>query len=60
MFIQDDYLVLGLDEEPSRNNFIIYEQKEFKRAYENGQAWSGYLRGLEPLYINAYMGTIIE
>jgi hypothetical protein len=64
MFLQDDYfegsLNLGLGPEPSRNSFIIYEQKEFKRAYESGQAWSGYLKGLEPFYINAYMGTIIE
>ncbi len=62
-FIQDDYRDnpdLGLWEEYSRNSFIIYEQKEFKRAYESGQGWSGYLSGLEPFYINAYMGTIIE
>ncbi len=68
MFYQDDYFGdtsssypdLGLGPEPSRNSFIIYEQKEFKRAYESGQAWSGYLSGLEQFYINAYMGTIIE
>lgn len=64
MFYQDDYsedpLNLGLGQEYSRNSFIIYEQKEFKRAYESGQAWSGHLSSLEPLYINAYMGTIIE
>lgn len=60
MFYQDEYPDLGLGRENSRNNFTIYEQKEFKRAYENGQAWSGYLQNLQPFYINAYMGTIIE
>jgi hypothetical protein len=60
MFYQDDYTTMGLGQEHSRNSFIIYEQKEFKQAYERGEAWSGYLSGLEPLYINAYMGTIIE
>ncbi len=68
MFYQDDYfganlypdIGLGLGPEPSRNSFIIYEQKEFKRVYKIGLAWSEYLSGLEPFYINAYMGTIIE
>jgi len=59
MFVQDE----DSEEFPiedSRNSFIIYEQKEFMRAYERGQAWSEYLINLEPFYINAYMGTIIE
>jgi hypothetical protein len=60
LFYQDDYFGDGFGPEPSRNRFIIYEQKEFKQAYESGQAWSGYLSGLELFYINAYMGTIIE
>jgi len=66
MFYQDDYfedpLNLGLGPEYSRNSFIIYDTKEFKKAYLNGQAWSEYLSKIaaERIYINAYMGTIIE
>lgn len=62
MFIQDDYLILGLYKEPSRNSFIIYEREEFKRAYERGRAWSEYLVKLVPdrIYINPYIGTIIS
>lgn len=60
MFIQDDYAELGLGAESSRNNFIIYDPIEFKKAYLNEQALSGYLSGLEAFYINAYTGTIIE
>jgi len=70
MFYQDDYfganlypnIGLGLGPEPSRHSFIIYDTKEFKKAYLNSQAWSEYLSKIaaERIYINAYMGTIIE
>ena len=70
MFYQDDYfaawwspypdLDLGLGPEPSRNSFIIYEEEKFRQAYENGRAWSDYLRKLVPEYINPYTGTMIE
>ncbi|MBE3144084.1 MAG: prepilin-type N-terminal cleavage/methylation domain-containing protein, partial [Planctomycetes bacterium] len=40
MFVQDDYPLDGLDEEPSRNSFIIYDTKKFKQAYNNGNAYS--------------------
>jgi len=62
MFVQDDYPSLGLVQEPSRRSFLIYDRREFKRAYQQGQAYSGYLWKLFPdvIYINPYMGTIIE
>jgi hypothetical protein len=62
MFIQDDYASLGLYREPSRGSFIIYDRREFKRAYQQGRAYSGYLVKLIPdaIYINPYMGTMIE
>jgi hypothetical protein len=70
MFYQDDYLGagwspypnLGLGQEPSRRSFVIYDRLEFKRAYEKGQAYSGYLQNLlsDEIYINSYTGTMIE
>ena len=62
MFVQDDYLSLGLVQEPSRRGFIIYDRREFKRAYDRGQAYSGYLVKLVPemIYINPYTGIMIE
>ena len=67
MFIQDDYgrtddINLGLEREPSRNCFTIYDRKEFARAYQRKQAYSGYLYRLvpKPIYINPYTGTIIS
>jgi hypothetical protein len=62
MFIQDDYAELGLGKESSRNNFIVYEEQKFKRAYAQGRAWSEYLVKLTPevIYINPYTGTIIN
>ena len=60
MFVQDDYPSLGLVQESSRRSFVIYDRQEFRRAYEKGQAYSGYLRNLVPIYINPYTGTMIE
>ncbi|MHC4109724.1 MAG: pilus assembly FimT family protein [Planctomycetota bacterium] len=67
MFIQDDYFGgsypdYGLGPEPSRRRFVIYDRREFKRAYQQGQAYSGYLWKLVPdvIYINPYTGTMIE
>jgi len=62
MFYQDDYFGFGLGPEPSRNSFVIYNTREFKRAYDKGRAWSEYLVKLVPeaFYINPYTGTIIS
>ncbi|HUS73825.1 MAG TPA: hypothetical protein VMY06_12245 [Sedimentisphaerales bacterium] len=65
IFILDDYFEdmipnLGLGPEPSRRRFVIYNRQEFKRAYQIGQAYSGYLNRLVPIYINPYTGTMIE
>jgi hypothetical protein len=63
MFIQDNDAVIaitpGLIEESSRNNFVIYDTKKFKQAYNIGKPYSGYLYLLKPFYINPYTGTII-
>jgi hypothetical protein len=71
MFYQDDYFgpppppikeYVNLGPEPSRRQFYIYEQDKFKRAYESGQAYTGYLSSLaaNPIYLNSYTGTIIS
>jgi len=70
MFVQDDYFTgnsmgnpdLGLGPEPSRRYFIIYDTKEFRRAFEQEIPYSGYLQALalKPIYINPYTGTIIS
>ncbi len=65
MFYYDDYFApndpyLNLGPEPSRRQFYIYEQDKFKRAYEQGTPYSGYLIQLKPVYINSYTGTIIS
>ncbi|MHC4544890.1 MAG: hypothetical protein ACYSYL_10240 [Planctomycetota bacterium] len=70
MFYQDDffgaswspYPNLGLGPEPSRRSFVIYDRREFKRAYDISRAYSEYLVKLVPdvIYINPYTGTMIE
>jgi len=61
MFQQDDD-TFPYWQESSRNGFIIYDRQRFKPAYEQGQAYSGYLVRLLPeaIYINPYAGTIIN
>ncbi len=61
MFVQDDYQPI-LYKESSRRSFVIYNRQEFGRAYQIGQAYSGYLQRLLPdaIYINPYTGTMIE
>jgi hypothetical protein len=69
MFLQDDYYAgysgspvinLGLGPEPSRNNFVIYDTKKFRQAYNSGTPYSGYLNQLKRIYINPYTGTIVN
>lgn len=59
MFLEDQASIQPVNE-LSRNNFIIYDRAEFRRAYNRSRAWSDYLRKLEPIYINAYTGTLIS
>ncbi len=61
MFIQDVDSVQPVNE-LSRRQFLIYDRKEFRRAYDNGRPFSDYLErlALRPLYINPYTGTIIS
>jgi len=61
MFVQDDYpVVLGLKEELGRNNFVIYDRKLFREAYEKSQGYSDCLVRLVPIYINPYTGAMIS
>ena len=66
MFIQDDgYLEFPtLDQEQSRNMFIIYDRELFKQAYDAHEAYSNYLYPMELrdefIYINPYTGTIVS
>jgi type II secretory pathway pseudopilin PulG len=59
MFIQDDYPLNGLDEESSRNSFVIYDTKKLKQTAANLR-WTNYLSLLNRFYINPYTGTIIN
>lgn len=61
MFYQDDYLTEGLDEELSKNSFVIYDRNLFAKVDEN-RRYSDYLEHLEAeaIYINPYTGTMIE
>lgn len=62
MFIQDDYVTIGLAEESSRSRFVIYETEKFNQAFLAGHAYSQYLFRLIPnaVYINPYTGTMIQ
>jgi len=46
--------------ELSRRSCIIYDTKEFRRAYEQEIPYSGYLQSVAPVYINPYTGTLIS
>ena len=35
LFYQDDHAADGLGAEPSRNTFVIYDQKQFQAAWEH-------------------------
>jgi len=61
MFIEDDNepWPLRLGQEPSRNNFVIYD----KRALDSvnaGSRWTDYLQHLEVIYVSPYTGRIIN
>lgn len=67
MFYQDDYTGetwsaypnLGLGEELSRNNFIIYDKRALE-AVNADSRWTDYLQYLEVIYISPYTGQIIN
>jgi type II secretory pathway pseudopilin PulG len=58
MFVQDDYSPNGFGAEFSRNNFVIYDNRQFKQM-NNAQRYN-YLSGLKAVFINPYTGTIIN
>ena len=60
MFVQDTYFSInGLDEEPSRNSFRIYDKTVFEKLNPLSR-YNDYLRNLEVVYINPYTGTMIN
>jgi hypothetical protein len=58
MFIQDDYTALGLEGEPSRRSFVIYDKTLLSRMSTAEKFL--YLDGLERIHINPYTGTLIS
>ncbi len=52
-FLQDSDVI------PSRNKFVIYDRSIFEKLDEN-KRWSDYLEHLDVIYINPYMGTMID
>jgi len=62
MFLQDDYIAMGLAEELSRSRFIVYDREKFNQAFLAGQAYSRYLYRLitDAVYINPYTGTLVS
>ena len=58
MLVQDDYANLGLGEEHSRNNFVIYSRREFERV-DPAARYSSYMVGLEMVYVNPYTGELV-
>jgi len=66
MFIQDDYPDLGLEQEPSKRAFIIYDRNIF-RSLDEDNRYTDYIEdfveekaGKSMIYINQYTGRIIE
>jgi Tfp pilus assembly protein PilE len=56
MFVQDDYLDLGLWQELSRRSFIVYEKEKFRDNYQQNQP----IPLGEEIYVNPYTGTMIN
>ncbi|MHC4676448.1 MAG: hypothetical protein ACYTBZ_28500, partial [Planctomycetota bacterium] len=60
-FIQDDNdpWPLGLGQERSRNNFVVYDKKEFDSVNTESR-WTDYLQYLDVVYVSPYTGQIIN
>jgi Tfp pilus assembly protein FimT len=61
MFVQDDYAHLGLGQEPSRREFIIYDRGVFDKVNDD-RRWTDYLKDLKDtkIHINPYTGRMID
>jgi hypothetical protein len=62
MFIQDDPPpngLAGLDQEMSRNCFVIYDKKRLEAAPPSAR-WTTYLHGLDMIYINPHTGELVN
>jgi prepilin-type N-terminal cleavage/methylation domain-containing protein len=59
MFYQDDYSLLGFQNELSRNSFVIYDKVIFDKIAVN-KRWSDYLSKLVKINLNSYTGGIIS
>ncbi|MFA5424899.1 MAG: hypothetical protein WC374_13680 [Phycisphaerae bacterium] len=61
-FVQDENGIAGLEQEPSRRAFIIYDRNILRSLHE-AKRYSRYLEDLknrEMIYINPYTGTFIN
>lgn len=62
IFLQDDYPSLGLETEPSRRSFILYNRNDFA-SVDPQERYSEYIEeNLDSLtvYINPYTGTMVN
>jgi prepilin-type N-terminal cleavage/methylation domain-containing protein len=58
MFYQDDYPDDGFGPEYSRNSFVIYSKREFKKINSAGR-YTDYLQHLRKEYVNPYSGELV-
>ncbi len=58
MFYQDDYPALGLEEEYSRREFLIYDKKAFKLIFPT-QRYSNFFKKVRTEHISSYTGEIV-
>lgn len=59
MFLMDAYPALGLGQEKSRQQFVIFNKEDYDKA-PAGSKYSDYIENLEPLYVSPYTGRIIN
>lgn len=58
MFVQDEYPTDGLFEEYSRNSFVIYSKRDFKKV-NSARRYTDYLQHLNKEYVNPYTGELV-
>jgi len=58
MFYQDDYPDLGLKQEDSKRDFIIYSKKDFKLVPSTSR-YTGFFKDLQVEHISSYTGEIV-
>lgn len=58
MFYQDDYPDDGYGPEYSRNSFVIYSKRDFKKV-NSASRYTDYLQHLNKEYVNPYTGELV-